>query len=234
MAFANHKQSLLALVFVILAILTCLVMLVFVAMTFRRRSGLYFWSFVGLTISQTCYNIGLLLEFWVVSKPHFWVVWVFLVPGYAFFPLFEDLVFYSRLSLLTANRTTLRWVLAVGVCEVLFVEIPMAIITVGNMYLPESGFPAAFDIFWRVEACAYVAADMGFCIVYIVHVRKMWGADTDRKTKSILKYILFLAVSIMFLNVAYVTAAFVTTSPLVVCIDVSTLRRSDIQTLIAN
>jgi hypothetical protein len=198
-------------------------MLISVAATFRRRSGLYFWSFVFLTVAQCSYNIALVLEYWVpqLREDHFWVVCIFYDPGYFFFPLFEDLVFYSRLSLLSASRKTLRYVLAAGLCEVIFVEVPMAIVAVGAKYLPESGFPGAFNVWWRVEACAYVIVDMGYCVVYIVHVRKMWGTGNDAKTKSVLKYILFFAVTIMVMDVAYVTSAFVTTSQLVVCIDVS-------------
>jgi hypothetical protein len=227
MIFSSHRESWIGLAFVSLGLATCLSMLVFVAMTFRRRSGLYFWSFVGLTLTQFSYNLGLVLEYWAIDERRSWTAWIFLVPGYAFFPLFEDLVFYSRLSLLMANRRTLKYVLAASLCEVALVELPTAILSAGARYLPKSGFTPAFNIFWRLEACAYVTTDMAFCLVYIFHVRQMWGADTDAKTKSVLKYILFLAISIMFMNVAYVTAAFVSTSPVVVCVDVSSPTHSD-------
>jgi hypothetical protein len=228
MEFSGPGESSAALSFTSMGILCGIDMIVLIAITFQRRSGLYFWSLLMATVFQLCFNISALLRFWVLFERSYWLYWIFFVPGYVLFPLFEYLVLYSRLSLLAASSRTLRWVLTAALVEVIFFELPTVVIIVGAKQLPGSGFLTAFDIWWRVEAVAYIVTDLSLCAVYIFHVKRMWGTDADEKTKSVLKHILCLAIFLMLTDIGYAATAFASTSYLVLCIDVSSFSWPDV------
>ena len=84
-------------------------LLTLVFTTFRRYSGLYFYSLLVASLGLLPYNIGFLLEFFILSPDYVGVI--IDVPGWIMMVTGQSVVLYSRLHLVLQNRKILRAVL---------------------------------------------------------------------------------------------------------------------------
>jgi len=69
---------------------------VMVFITFKRFTGLYFWSICAATVSVVLYTIAVVLYNLVLGHRQLWLTSVMLTIGYLAFVPSEFLVIYSR------------------------------------------------------------------------------------------------------------------------------------------
>jgi hypothetical protein len=113
--------------------------------TFKRFSGLYFWSICAATVAVVFYTIAVVLYHFVLGDKHVWVSSALLTIGYLSFIPSEFLVIYSRsesyksamnllttscrLRLLNPGLKMVRFIQALLILEFVLVEIPATTVT---------------------------------------------------------------------------------------------------------
>jgi len=96
---------------------------VWVFYTFRKWSGLYFWSVLITTWGVTLHAIGFILKFcvpscnWIFSTVLAEIGWVSMVTGFS-------VVLYSRLHLVVHNPRVLQLVLAMIITDAFLFHVP--------------------------------------------------------------------------------------------------------------
>lgn len=101
----------------ILALYNSLELLTLIFITFKRRSGLYFWSILVTTFALIPYSLGWLLDYFDLVASHFGmslnsIGWILLVTG-------QSVVLYSRLHLVLYDERVLRgvlWMIIINGC----------------------------------------------------------------------------------------------------------------------
>jgi hypothetical protein len=185
----------------------CIEMIFLVTITFRRYSGLYFWSIVGGTCSQflVCWSVVLL--YWI-SEPSQPAAWLTLAAiGYLLYVPFEFLVLYSRLHLLLTSKRTLNWVLGAIVMESLVAEIPLTTLMILNTLHPDSQrVLSIYTTWWLAESVLYTVVDVMLCGVYFLQCKRLWG-DDNRMTR-VLWHVIAMVIILFIIDVAYVVLSF--------------------------
>lgn len=131
-------------------------LIVLVFTTFRRYSGLYFWSLLIASIGLLPYNVGFLLEYFVLAPDYAGVI--IDVPGWIAMVTGQSVVLYSRLHLVLHNRKVLRAVLWMIIIDGLVFHITTTVVRFGAYYGGEQNhFRKAWNIIEKFQMT-------GFCV----------------------------------------------------------------------
>jgi hypothetical protein len=217
----SGTHSLLAAAFLGMSFLCLFQMLFFIGTVFRRKSGLYFWSILITTVSELSLNFSAVLYFWILKFSSPGITLLFSAPAYIGYVLFEFLVLYSRLHLLSASQRTLRIVLWLIIIEVTVVEVPMSILLVYTTLNSSVGAHSVYRIWYEAESVIYVALDIFLSSLYIWHVWKMWGIDKSRVQRRVLRHVILMGIFLISIDICYLAVAFTVDNNLSLAITVS-------------
>jgi hypothetical protein len=183
--------------------LCCLQTFILIGITFRRRSGLYFWSLMGATFAQLCVSFSMFLQTWILVHRLPGIPLAMSTLGYLFFPPFGFLILYSRLHLLFASKRVLRFALILIVLEWALFEFPMALLQTLSIFYPDSTKIArANKLSWEFEEAMYTTVDLLLCLLYALQVKRIWGRSEDR-TKGVLRHVIAMTVLFILLDVSW-------------------------------
>jgi hypothetical protein len=161
---------------------------VLVTTTFRRKDGLYFWSIVVGLIGVCQYSIGASTYLYIIDSRLTWLNAVLLNIGYLAYVPSEFAVLYSRLTILSTPRRTLRFLLVSASTEFLLLTLPSAIIQ--TALVVDSQNDVWFKIIHRLQKCeafGYAAMGISFSAVYIYEIRNSWHKTSNPKVSKVLK-----------------------------------------------
>jgi hypothetical protein len=103
---------------------------VMIWMTFRRHSGLYFYSLLASSWGILIYALAFLMKFFQVWTNNYVSVALITVGWYAMVTG-QSLVLYSRLHLVVRDRSKIRWVLYMIIIDFFLFHIPTTVLTFG-------------------------------------------------------------------------------------------------------
>ncbi len=117
--------------FIALALYNAVELDVIIFSSFKRRRGLYFWSFLATTNGIIPHNIGVLLK--NVLNSYTFSLYITLVSvGWVPMVTGQSLVLYSRLHLIVRNPFWLRIVLAIILINAFVLYVPIIILMYGS------------------------------------------------------------------------------------------------------
>ena len=171
--------------------------------SFKRRQGLYFWSFVAATNGIAPHSIGFLLKNLLGSRTFGLYItlvaigWVPMVTG-------QSLVLYSRLHLIFYNSLGLRIVLAMIVFNVFALHLPIIILMYGANASPVNTWTHPYEIYERVQVTMFCLQELIISGVYIktcysfFDARNIINGDAIRKMQH---HLLAVNVLIILLDI---------------------------------
>src|ERR1700760_1461663 len=202
----NKGHELLAAGFIGMGIIVGLESLFCITTRFKRWRGLYFWSMVMATLGALTFSISNIFALWVPIPA---LVLAFQVPAWFTFGIFQFLILYSRLHLLSASQRLLRIVLFAIIFESCTVLLPMSLSRIVTLLDSSPRTVHILRIWWIVAPVIYALLEVALSITYIVHVRKVWhqNADPDdkRALRSLIYMCIFLIVSDITINIVGLT-----------------------------
>lgn len=137
-----------------------------IATTFKRRHGLYFWSFVVATYGILVYSIGFILRDFV-PPANIYLYVTFIVVGWCPMVTGQSMVLYSRLHLVVYNQTILRCVLIMIIVNAVILHIP----TVVLIYASNSSHPGPFikpySVYEKFQVIVFFVQEMTISGLYI-------------------------------------------------------------------
>jgi hypothetical protein len=180
---------------------------ILISTKFRRRS-LYFWSMVAATFGAFLFNLGLMLFFFVFGISQPWVVAILTGFGYLIFVPAQFLVLYSRLYVLSVSERIKRFVLVLGITEVLLVALPLDIIATAALVVNSQLLSNIYSYMQRIEVCVYSATMITISAIYLYQVSRTWPTRSEPKTRRALKQLISGAIFIIFLDISNVAMEF--------------------------
>jgi hypothetical protein len=186
-----------------MGLLCCVQMFILIFKTFRRWSGLYFWSLIGATAATALTALAILLQFVILKDRLISIPLVLSSVGFLFFAPFTLLTLYSRLHLLQVREPILRVALILILLEFVLAEIPMAVCGIwAGIDADSTKATLAYKITWEIEEAVFPAVDLFMCALYIKQVKSLWASSEDR-TKWILQNVILLTVLLVLFDVSY-------------------------------
>lgn len=186
------------------ALWNSLEMVPIVLLTFKRYSGLYFWSMVFSTLGVIFSAIGfihLIFDIGVDNKfpPAFMAAfgWVPMVSG-------QSLVLFSRLHLLRLSRTLRKWILAEIIFTIIFLQIPTLTLTVGSQtnHPDQHAWVRPYQIVERIQVVVFFIQEVALSALYlwrcfkflVAHEGNETGFSSDRGRHDVQKMFIHLLV----------------------------------------
>lgn len=134
--------------------------------TFKRRSGLYFWSFVVATWGIPPYSIGFIIKSLKLACPS-WVYVTMIVVGWCCMVTGQSVVLYSRLHIVMRNESRLRLVLGMIITNAIICHIPVAVLVYGANSANPEPFVAPYSVYERVQVTLFFVQETIISALYI-------------------------------------------------------------------
>ncbi|RYP67885.1 hypothetical protein DL771_006993 [Monosporascus sp. 5C6A] len=144
---------------------------VIIVRTFKRRHGLYFYSFVVATWGIVLWSLGYLIkDFKLASGTVLYSV--FISSGWCAMVTGQSLVLYSRLHLVLRNRLHLRLVLAMIIVDAVILHIPTIVMGFGAQSDNPDIWLVLYPIYEKVEVTIFFVQELVISSLYIICTAK--------------------------------------------------------------
>ena len=213
-------------------------LLALIAVTFRRRKGLYFWSLIVATVAIVPYTLGLLFKFFGVIYITMLLI-AFIDIGWQCMVTGQSFVLYSRLHLVTSTRWKIRFVLGMIILNFFVSNVPITIFIFASASSHAGPFLKPYAFWERFQLCCYCTQETiisGLYIYEISSILKPQGSSstfpteerksTDRgasvsrmptkravkkspRGRKVLKHLLYVNIIIVILDVTLLATEFI-------------------------
>jgi hypothetical protein len=171
--------------------------------TFKKRSGLYFWSFIVATWGIVPHAVGFILKFFGV--PIVWwgrvslvaIGWIAMVAG-------QSLVLYSRLHLVSGSVGRIRWVLYMIIFNSILVGIPdVTLAFMANRPKAHASVISVFSTFDKVQVGVFFIQESIISAFYIYETVRLLGPVREMKRNplgKLLAHLIFVNALVLVLD----------------------------------
>lgn len=195
--------------FFAVSIWNCIQTFIFIFVTFKSYSGLYFWSMTVANAAIPFRQIFALIRLYGLAPTlaitplvsfGFWVM----VTG-------QSMVLYSRLCLVVGEPVKLRWVLGLITFTFLFVEVPVSSLLIASNVPGQEHLARAFTVFENCQTGLISAQEALISWIYVREARRAFKpiqVIKGERVKKTLKGLVWLFVLTAFLDLSLMGLAY--------------------------
>ena len=155
--------------------------------TFKRRRGLYFWSFIAATWGIAPHTVGFILKFFNVTSV-WWAPLVLISIGWVAMVTGQSLVLYSRLHLVAGSQRSIRWVRNMIIFDAIVLQIPdMILAFLTNRPNAPASVVNAFSIFDKIQVGMFFVQESIISALYIYETVRLLGPIGGRNRNPLRK-----------------------------------------------
>lgn len=166
------------------AIYNAVELLAIIFYTFRRRSGLYFWSLMISTI-----GVALNASAFVVNDngltTHRVIIALMIIGGWIPMTTGQAFVLYSRLHLLYIEPRILKLVLIMIITNAVIGHVPTAIVIFGSNSNEPDPFLLPYSIYEKVEVTIFFLQEVVLSGMYLFKCLEFWKSQSMREARQI-------------------------------------------------
>ncbi|KAL1877495.1 hypothetical protein Daus18300_002482 [Diaporthe australafricana] len=197
-------------VFISIAFYNVLELTVSIFTSFKRRSGLYFWSILiatwGIAFNGTGY---LLLHLTLITEAT--VIATLILIGWCAMITGQSVVLYSRLHIVMHHQKRLRLVLYMIIANATWLHVPVIVLVYGvNSANPEP-FRKPYEIFEKIQLSVFFVQEIIISALYVwettnrLRLEKSIG---DMRTRKVMNHLIWVNVLVVFLDVSILALEF--------------------------
>lgn len=171
-------------------------LLVLVYVTFKRRTGLYFWSIIVTTLGIILQTTGYLVkEFAHFSPPILTTIickigWISNVTGFS-------IVLWSRLHLVVNDPRVLRGVLVMIVVNGLAMHTPIVVFEFGLISRHHAAYMRPMEIMERVQQTIFTLQESIISILYIFHTYRFLNSGYAMHTRRVVRLLVLVQAGVI-------------------------------------
>jgi hypothetical protein len=175
--------------------------------TFKKYSGLYFWSLLFCTWSLTIRQIGRICIYLVpgcnqvFSLTFAMLGWLGTVTGFA-------VVLYSRLYLVTRSRRILRGVLGMIVADVFILHLPTMMAQIGVITKHQPSWISWYPIIGKVQIVGFSLQETIISGLYIKAARRMVKESYNAHTKHCIRQLILVQIVCILLDIPFIVLVY--------------------------
>lgn len=171
-------------------------LLVLVYVTFKRHSGLYFWSIIITTLGLILQTTGYLVKEFAHSSPPILTTiickigWVSNVTGFS-------IVLWSRLHLVVNDPRILRSVLIMILVNGLLMHTPIIVFEFGLISKHHASYMRPMEIMERVQQTVFTLQESIISIIYIFHTYRFLNSGYAMHTRKVVRLLVLVQVGVI-------------------------------------
>jgi hypothetical protein len=170
--------------------------------TFKRRNGLYFWSFIIATWGVAFNSIGFLLKHLKLTT---WanlyatlilIGWCSMITG-------QSVVLYSRLHLVMHSRKRLRAVLIMIITNAIWLHIPIIIMIYGANSNNPTPFEKPYPIYEKLQLSVFFVQELIISGLYVwetTGLLKLEKAIGNSGTLRVMRHLIYVNILVIMLD----------------------------------
>lgn len=148
-------------------------------LTFKRRGGLYFWSFLISTWGIAVYAIGFILkDFNLANRISYFYITLLLV-GWCTMVTGQSMVLYSRLHLIVHTRKILRFIIGMIIFDAIVLQIPIIILCYGANSPDYQRFVHRYAICEKVQVTVFFIQESIISGFYVYETCRLLSSGED-------------------------------------------------------
>ncbi|TID20867.1 hypothetical protein E6O75_ATG05632 [Venturia nashicola] len=177
----------------------CLELLVLVYVTFRRHTGVYFYSIIITTLGLILQTTGYILKVFENSCPPVLVTiicklgWVANVTGFS-------VVLWSRLHLIVDDPRILRGILIMIITNGIICHTPVVVFEFGLMSKQHSTYYLPMQITERIQQTIFTIQETVLSSLYIYHTFRFLSAGYTTHTRNVITLLLCVQITVVALD----------------------------------
>lgn len=197
-------------VFISIALYNVLELTVSIFTSFKRRSGLYFWSILIATWGIAFNGTGYLLMHLSLTSEALIYATIILI-GWCSMVTGQSVVLYSRLHIVMHHQKRLRLVLYMIIANATWLHVPIIVLVYGvNSANPEP-FRNPYTIFERIQLSVFFVQEIIISAFYVwettnrLRLEKSIG---NLRTRKIMNHLIWVNVLVVLLDVTILALEF--------------------------
>ncbi|KAE9379982.1 hypothetical protein N431DRAFT_497924 [Stipitochalara longipes BDJ] len=155
--------------------------------TFKRRQGLYFWSFIVATWGIVPHTVGFILRYFDVTSV-WWAPLILVSIGWFAMVSGQSMVLYSRLHIVAGSEGRIRWVLYMIIFDATVLGIPdMILAFLATRLNTHASIVEAFSIFDKIQVGVFFVQEVIISVFYIYETVRLLGPMGGRNQNPLRK-----------------------------------------------
>ena len=178
----------------------CIELLVLVYVTFKRHSGVYFWSIIITTLGLILQTTGYILKSFENSSSDILttiickVGWVANVTGFA-------VVLWSRLHLVVNNERLLKFVLAVIIVNGVICHTPIIVCEFGLISSNREPYYQVMKVYEKVQQTVFTVQETAISSMYIYFTARFLNIGYAMQTRKVVSLLVAVQVTVVALDI---------------------------------
>ncbi|KAJ5976564.1 hypothetical protein N7481_010271 [Penicillium waksmanii] len=183
-------------------------------LTFKRRNGLYFWSFLVATWGIAIYSIGFILKDFNLAKSISYFYVTLIIAGWCMMVTGQSMVLYSRLHLIVHSHIILWLVLGMIIIDAIMLHIPTIILCYGSNSPLFVRFSVPYAVYERVQVSIFFVQEVIISGLYVYETNKMLHIEEpiseihDNAGKRLLLHLVFISITVVVLDICILVLEF--------------------------
>lgn len=176
---------------------------VIILTVFKRRKGLYFWSFVAATNGIAPHSVGFLLKN-VIFSDNYGLYVTLIAVGWMPMVTGQSLVLYSRLHLILYNQLYLRLVLAMIITNAIVLQVPIVTLMYGANSSNLNDWVPTYIVYEKVQVTVFFVQEVIISLIYIKTCFSFFSVEDSPHGDAIRKmrrHLIWVNVFIILLDV---------------------------------
>ncbi|PVH69349.1 integral membrane protein, partial [Cadophora sp. DSE1049] len=175
-------------------------------LTFKRRSGIYFYAILVATCGIFVNAIGYVCNHFKLIPIHA-VTATIIIIGWTSMVTGQSVVLWSRLHLVVRNHKKIRWVLIMIITNAIILHIPVTALVFGvNSSNPEP-FKKPYSVYEKVQLTVFVLQEMlisGMYVFETIHILKPISSDSlkAKARSTVLHHLIYVNIAIILMDSA--------------------------------
>ncbi|KAG8672933.1 hypothetical protein FPOAC2_06352 [Fusarium poae] len=213
MAEVNTKSGTVAIViavFISIAFYNVLELNAYIFGSFKKRSGLYFWSFVVATWGIAFNGTGYLILHLSLSEQKYLYSTLILI-GWCTMITGQSVVLYSRLHIVMHNQRWLKIVLVMIISNALWLHLPVIILVYGVGSSNPKPFQKPYEVFEKIQLSVFFVQELIISSLYVWETTKRLRLEKsigNTKTKMVLNHLIIVNILVILLDVSILALEF--------------------------
>jgi hypothetical protein len=178
---------------------------------FKKRDGLYFWSFLMATWGIAPHAVGFILKFFQITTLDL-LSSVIVGVGWACMVFGQSLVLYSRLHLVVQDQTRIRWVLHMIIFNAIVLGIPLFVLAMGTNSKHSAQFLPGFLLYDKIQLVVISFQETIISIIYIYNTVLLLGQDSSSKgpkpIQKLLRHLILINVLVLIFDITLLAVQF--------------------------
>jgi hypothetical protein len=189
--------------FVSIAIYNSIELLFVVVLTFKRRSGVYFFSILVATIGIFLNAIGYTCKYFrlipidIISATLILIGWCSMITG-------QSVVLYSRLHLVVRDPRRIRWVLILIITNAIILHIPIIVLVYGANSSNPGPFIPIYSIYEKVQLTVFFVQELiisGLYVYETFHILKPADTLKAKSRRTVLTHLIYVNIIVILLDI---------------------------------